>query len=690
MLDRIWWGSRIGSAAGALLLLLGPVGLGACSSDESEPALDAGTPPDAAEDANDDQPPVLEAIGPQVVTEGQALQLTIAGTDPDGDDLAFSASNLPEGASFDPATRTFSWIPDASQRGSHPGVHFEVSDGTLGDAEDVTIYVISAYVAAFVTPPITDDYVLPDTVLPGELAGNRASLTAARGEFESASLVIRPEDDLLAMTAEVGPLVGDSGSIDAAEINLRIVKCWYQAGVDIWHGPHDPINDPLPRLLTPELLLKDDSLVDVQGTDNYLKLTSGDYLWISEEASNPDGDVVPVADMPVQDAATLQPFDVGAGTNKQLWVTVHVPEGAAPGTYRSAIALSTTAGLATAFVLELEVLPFALEPSPLTYSLYYSGYLSSDMPDGSISSGPKSETQLRAELQDMLDHGVTNPSSYQGFDETLLDRYLTIRNEVGLDQGSLYYLGVGTGSSQDPTELAALQSFVQTVRDFVAGYGFTDLYVYGVDEATADALTAERPAWEAVHAAGAKVFVAGYTAATHPPGNYAVVGDIQDLLVCALAPDPAEAANWHSQQHLIFDYANPQVGPELPGTFRRNYGLLLWQADYDGAMDFAYHWSFANIWNDFDHDTYRDHNFTYPTVDGVVDTLQWEGWREGVDDTRYLGTLLALIAARKADGTHDTSAAEAWVAELKSSDLGTLDLDEVRAQMVAWMVELTP
>ena len=37
---------------------------------------------------------------------------------------------------------------------------------------------------------------------------------------------------------------------------------------------------------------------------------------------------------------------------------------------------------------------------------------------------------------------------------------------------------------------------------------------------------------------------------------------------------------------------------------------------------------------------YRDHVFAYPTSNGVIDTIQWEGWREGVDDTRYVATLI--------------------------------------------------
>jgi hypothetical protein len=78
------------------------------------------------------------------VVEGQPIEFTISATDPDGDPLTFSASNLPEGASFDAATATFSWTPRYDQAGVYV-VRFEVSDGVLSDFEDVTITVIQLY-----------------------------------------------------------------------------------------------------------------------------------------------------------------------------------------------------------------------------------------------------------------------------------------------------------------------------------------------------------------------------------------------------------------------------------------------------------------------------------------------------------------------------------------------------------------
>jgi len=72
---------------------------------------------------------------------GERLSFTITATDLDNNSLIYSASNLPEGASFDPSTRTFSWTPRYDQAGVY-SVHFEVSDGQLTDSEDITITVV--------------------------------------------------------------------------------------------------------------------------------------------------------------------------------------------------------------------------------------------------------------------------------------------------------------------------------------------------------------------------------------------------------------------------------------------------------------------------------------------------------------------------------------------------------------------
>ena len=170
------------------------------------------------------------------------------------------------------------------------------------------------------------------------------------------------------------------------------------------------------------------------------------------------------------------------------------------------------------------------------------------------------------------------------------------------------------------------------------------------------------------------------------PGSFEVIGDLLNLAVYNGPLLPGEARKWHSVGHSIFSYGNPQVGVEEPETYRRNFGLVLWKAGYDGAMNYAYQHAFGDIYLDDDDEIFRDHVFAYPTVDGVIDTIQWEGFREGVDDVRYLTTLLKAIENAKATGNNDDLAneAESWLATI---DLAG-DLQALRAKMVEWILRL--
>ena len=178
-------------------------------------------------------------------------------------------------------------------------------------------------------------------------------------------------------------------------------------------------------------------------------------------------------------------------------------------------------------------------------------------------------------------------------------------------------------------------------------------------------------------------------------GEYGYVGDILDLLNCYGPPSASEAQRWHSKGHKIFCYANPQAGLEVPETYRRNYGLLLWQAGYDGAMNFAYQaGARGNIWNDWAmplSNRFRKRAMAYPTVGRPIDTLQWEGWREGVDDVRYLSTLLDImdkVSQEEGVASPALKAAQDFLLYLRGADLGKLDMDSVRDEIVSHILSL--
>lgn len=76
------------------------------------------------------RPPVFTVVAAQQVDENKPLTFVLAGSDPDKEDagkLVISTVSVPEGASFDAATNTFTWTPTYDQSGSFtPG--FRITD----------------------------------------------------------------------------------------------------------------------------------------------------------------------------------------------------------------------------------------------------------------------------------------------------------------------------------------------------------------------------------------------------------------------------------------------------------------------------------------------------------------------------------------------------------------------------------
>lgn len=551
-----------------------------------------------------------------------------------------------------------------------------VSAGKL-KSKDMLIYVV---------PPISGLKILPhDSFVPGNIS-DKIKMVATAGEYEPVSFVVSALSDIRSLKVEATDLKGKKMTIPAGNIDIKIVKCWYQAG-SAWFGIGQ---DKDKKVLIPELLLNDDTLVkvDYKEEKNYLKLNFPDgdkYIWISNpEEKGGNFKFLSIKDYPVKDSPVLLPVNIPAKTNKQFWITVKVPDTAKAGTYAGNITLSVGKETYATIDLKLKVLPFKLA-SPKTYydikedfvsSIYYRGKIHPKYPQGSISCGYKSEEQLRAELKNMFAHGITNPMVYQSFNKKLLGKYLKIRQEVGMGNQPLYSIGVSANSKPEA---------IKKLIEFAKPYGITEVYFHGLDEARGERLKAQRITWQATRKAGGKVFVAGYRGR-----SFEAMGDIQNLLVCAHFPLREEAEKWHSVGHKIWCYANPQAGPENPELFRRNFGLFLWKANYDGAATYAYQHSFGNIWNDFDHYKYRSNIFVYPTVNGVIDTIAFEGYREAIDDIRYATTLkLKIEEARKSRSEKVKKIALSAEQYLQALNPNARNLDVVRLEIINYILKLT-
>ena len=266
--------------------------------------------------------------------------------------------------------------------------------------------------------------ILPDSRIDEELLGTQLDFTATPGEYEPATFVLRTLQNVSGVTFEIGDMKGVNGAqIPATALNLRIVKCWFQ-GPAAWRNE---AAGKRPPILVPELLLKDDALVrvDFDKEENWLRHGIGaeaTYENVStlEDNNNLWQKTMPIKDYPIYDAKVLQPIDLRAGRNQQFHVLLHVPKDAVPGEYTGTIAAKGGGMTLAEFKVRARVLPFTLPEARTCYdidkpyytSIYYNSTLVDDERAG-ITSYYRNAEQIRAELANLVAHGVMYPTSYQ-------------------------------------------------------------------------------------------------------------------------------------------------------------------------------------------------------------------------------------------------------------------------------------
>lgn len=261
---------------------------------------------------------------------------------------------------------------------------------------------------------------------PGPLSKDM-SVTACPDEYEPASFVIHATRRLENLAVEVGNLADAEKSLPREVVDVRVVKCWYQAGSSA------RIEKDV-RILVPELLLHDDGLVrvDTEKKENFLRDVTDTGETVYVPISTPKSDNL--VNIRPKDAKRLLPVTIPAGTSRQFWLTIHVPADAKPGNYKGTIKLRAKNVELPVLNLSVRVLPFKLVPTRGIIGIWYRGKLTVDG-KGSIGSEWKSPQQYLADMETLKAHGVLYPTFYQTYNEDLIRQQIQLRQKVGLPKG---------------------------------------------------------------------------------------------------------------------------------------------------------------------------------------------------------------------------------------------------------------
>jgi hypothetical protein len=555
--------------------------------------------------------------------------------------------------------------------------------------------------AVYTVPAMSDRMRLADAYPADGALDAPVRLIAAQGEYEPASFVVYPFADFGKSTFTVGELKrADGKTLPATLLDLRVVKVWYQNG----NGWISYFMDTGLQL-TPELLLHDEDLVkvDTAGKANYARVKNCDgsfrHQWITPPKvldSIYDERGVNYTFRPMkedfEDATTLQPVALDAGVFKQFFLTVQVPAATEPGVYTGAIAVAAADKTRLADIpVVLRVLPFAL-PEPKTYfdpgrdllvSTY--NYVSYDILLAENGGDFELATrQYLGILKNMRRHNIAT-YKVRGTPGDDLRRQLDLAREAGMRMDVVIGSSMRTGTDTTHEGLLATRRLAQETKDFFLKHlGHVNVYIQSGDEPGPAWIVSMRPHWKIYHELGFKFYTAGHDALYHK-GGY-----IYDMHPAGTFPEDNERTRkWNEIGHAYVGwYAAQHVGVENPAYIRKQYGLVPYRNNFSMLCNY----SFAiHPWNDLAKETYKPMVFAYGTRGELVDTLAWEGFREGVDDIRYATLLKQLcLEARDSTGNVDrTYAGRKALQYLADLDVTGGDMNAARLEIIERILQLS-
>jgi hypothetical protein len=389
----------------------------------------------------------------------------------------------------------------------------------------------------------------------------------------------------------------------------------------------------------------------------------------------------------------FESFDLPAGHFREIWITIHVPEDAPPGDYQGTVTVAPAGRAPTDLTLSLRVLGFKLlDPPHKKFGLYFrlGRFLK-----------PEVRERTMNELADLREHGITilfpslhvrcsqDDEGNVGFDYTQIEQGLALMREAGF-QGPVF-IGTGLPSLQKLLELedAALEtdeSFLALAKQSIEG-----LKAVAGEFAEFDFVLTHMD--EVFNQGRLPRYIALTKAARQVPGfrfyiTFHTVNERADEMRREVDPYVDIRGHhgytfdwWLARGGTCEGYAQELRDSGDQGTFYYNpnriwhttewqrviNGLYMWVNPFMARLDWVPQPSAADPFAD---PIKADSAFVYVSpTDGVtpLPTRLWEGWREGIDDLRYLYTLERAIAEREGDKPQQAAAARVWLEELRAS-----------------------
>ena len=560
----------------------------------------------------------------------------------------------------------------------------------------------------YTVPAMSDVMRLADTFPEDGTLGGEVVAVLAKGEYESASFELFAFDAFKDVQLAVSELKAKNGAILRADsVDLVVSKPWFQNG-NGWLSYFSDVG----LKLTPELLLHDEDLIrtelDPARPANYARLTVEEngkkatkYQWIS--APRNIGITLPVFNEGFADASKLLPVSLEKNLFKQFVATVHAPAQQAPGVYRGTIAAKCEGKALAEIPFAVRVLPFEL-PAPSPYenidAPFYVSLMSHHFNRSWILNKAGGDAALADEiweksLRSYRAHNFLNPDmelfapGKTGEDERR--RYA----EIGFDTNIVHavgsdmrirFLGRHYGGRLDYVNYRELQHDIEkNVKTFNEYFPDSICWQSYGDEPGVGFVQAYRKAWEYTLGTPLYMTVAGH-AAVFNKGGYVWRGNPMGI-----SPDDRHLLDkWKQVDRDMFVnfYAGQHNGSENPQFVRYQHGLLGYLSGQTGVYNYEFAIGDAH-YNDLHSETYKPMAVSYICRSGLLETFAYLGFREAIDDIRYMTLLKRLCRDAEATGKRENIAAARkalmWIAKL---DRQRMDLNAIRQEVTEYILEL--
>jgi len=274
-------------------------------------------------------------------------------------------------------------------------------------------------------------FVLPSEDAREEKPIRGVTVVAARGEYEAAMFVVHTPVDLKQVTVRLErDLTTKRRTLfPKGNVDIRVVKVWKQ------FPPTVVVKPGTEPIVVPELLVKDDTVAISDGWRGRVYLPPS---FPSEVRT-----------------------DIPAGTSKQFWLTVWVPEESQPGVYRGSLEILANRVVVKRLPLTLRILPFRLPKPKKTFVIYFRGRVSET---GGAEYLP--ESIYLAQLKDIKAHGFSGVTIYETEPEAVEEAFRRVQ-KVGLEGPIVQMVAFLKGPAAD------LRPFVEIARRF----GYTPFFL---------------------------------------------------------------------------------------------------------------------------------------------------------------------------------------------------------------------